>query len=305
MTPADSGIIADATPVHLTARASGTAPFRYAWTLGDGNESAEAALDHIYVDEGTYTVSVSVTDADGRTASASRELLARRLDGTWRMRQFGWRYELRQTGNILSGRVIGQDEVEYSGVVPLIGSIGPPNRVSITAPDFTPVGFTGIPSLDLQSLAGTADFVVPRAETLDRTSSLPPTTPDAPVGGNSVSLVSLTPPVGATLREGDTFSIRYSYTKGDVSYAEGLAFIRDDGREFLNFEGGFGSGRLEGETALTVTLNRVNGYLTFGQGHRVDALWVVGPRPLFDGTFAIRRSNVVYSQPIELDYRIE
>lgn len=315
VSPSGTGIVANATEVGLSASGTGAQPLRYSWTLGDGTDATGPQVSHVYEDEGSYTATLTVTDGEGRTATASVTILARRLDGTWRMRQFGWRYELRQLGTVLSGRVIGQDEVEYSGVVPLVGQIEQPNTVSFTAPNFSPVGFTGTPDLALDTLTGTAEFAVPRSENLDRTSVLPPIagTPPAPTpiptpappfsNANEVRVDTLIPPVGSTLREGDFFSIGYTYRKSDASYFEGLALIRDDGREFMTAAAG--GEALEAEGGMSVTLIPANGVLGFARGHTIDALWVVGTRPLFDERFEIVRSNVVYSQPIELDYRVE
>jgi PKD repeat protein len=47
----------------------GTAPYRYAWTFGDGGSSTLPAPDHTFVTSGTYNVSVNVTDATGASAT--------------------------------------------------------------------------------------------------------------------------------------------------------------------------------------------------------------------------------------------
>jgi len=316
VSPAGTGIIANATSVSLRASGSGVAPLSHAWMLGDGSEATGPEVSHVFRDEGTYTVTLTTTDGDGQIATASAQILARRLDGTWRMRQFGWRFELIQQGTSLSGRVIGQDDTDYSGVVPLVGRIEPPNLVSFSAPGFTPVGFTGSPDVALDTLTGTADFAVPRAESLDRTSVLPPNdepppaptptpTPAPPLTlPNQMRIDFLMPPVGSTLREGDTITIDYTYRKADEDYWEGLALIRDDGREYLDSLSL--GGRLDDAKGLYgVTLLPINGVLGFARGHTIDALWVVGPLPLRTSDSSIVWSNVAYSQPIELRWRVE
>jgi PKD repeat protein len=43
----------------------------YAWDFGDGATSTKASPAHVYADNGTYTVTLAVTDAGGSTASAT------------------------------------------------------------------------------------------------------------------------------------------------------------------------------------------------------------------------------------------
>ncbi len=50
---------------------SGTAPFSYAWTFGDGGSSTSQSPSHTYTAAGTYHPSLTITDAAGRTASAT------------------------------------------------------------------------------------------------------------------------------------------------------------------------------------------------------------------------------------------
>ncbi|HXW67936.1 MAG TPA: PKD domain-containing protein [Thermoplasmata archaeon] len=49
----------------------GTAPFTYAWTLGDGSTAATASVTHTYGSSGTYSVGLTVTDAAGVSAKAT------------------------------------------------------------------------------------------------------------------------------------------------------------------------------------------------------------------------------------------
>ncbi len=50
---------------------AGNAPYSYFWNFGDGTTSAASAPVHVYASQGTYAVSLTVTDATGFTASAS------------------------------------------------------------------------------------------------------------------------------------------------------------------------------------------------------------------------------------------
>jgi PKD repeat protein len=49
----------------------GTPPFTSSWNFGDGTTATSTAVNHSFVTAGTFTVRLTVTDADGRTANAS------------------------------------------------------------------------------------------------------------------------------------------------------------------------------------------------------------------------------------------
>jgi PKD domain len=64
------GTLWTANPITFSASVSnGIDPKTYLWTFGDGKTSASAAPAHSYVAAGTYTVAVTVTDANGRQAT--------------------------------------------------------------------------------------------------------------------------------------------------------------------------------------------------------------------------------------------
>ncbi len=66
---------AEGSPVALLAPLSGgTAPFRYAWSFGDGSASAFAAPLHTYNRTGTYTVQVWVNDSSGGGTHATLQV---------------------------------------------------------------------------------------------------------------------------------------------------------------------------------------------------------------------------------------
>src|SRR2546426_398384 len=49
----------------------GTAPYTYAWTLGDGTSGTGAQITHTYTQTGSFQTTVVVTDGNGGTASGS------------------------------------------------------------------------------------------------------------------------------------------------------------------------------------------------------------------------------------------
>ncbi len=51
---------------------NGTSPYTYNWNFGDGTSSSEANPIHQFTSEGTYNVTLTVTDAEGRTTTYSR-----------------------------------------------------------------------------------------------------------------------------------------------------------------------------------------------------------------------------------------
>lgn len=61
-------------PVQFTAQATdpdGDTPLTYAWSFGDGGTSQQQNPAHTYTQPGTYDAMVTVTDATGRSSSAS------------------------------------------------------------------------------------------------------------------------------------------------------------------------------------------------------------------------------------------
>jgi PKD repeat protein len=53
----------------------GTPPYTYHWDFGDGQEANVQNTRHTYEDPGSYTVTLTVTDATGQTASDSTEVI--------------------------------------------------------------------------------------------------------------------------------------------------------------------------------------------------------------------------------------
>jgi PKD repeat protein len=53
------------------------------WDFGDGTSSGELSPEHTYEIPGTYTATLTATDGDGETGSASVEIDVTEFDGNW------------------------------------------------------------------------------------------------------------------------------------------------------------------------------------------------------------------------------
>jgi hypothetical protein len=70
----------DSTDIPFTHRFEanadgGTPPYTYHWSFGDGQEANVQNTRHTYENPGTYTATLTVTDATGQTASESTEVI--------------------------------------------------------------------------------------------------------------------------------------------------------------------------------------------------------------------------------------
>jgi len=63
----------------------------YSWDFGDGSVGTGQVINHAYTAAGTYTVTLTVTDDGGDTATTTKTIEARTLSGKWRATgsQFG------------------------------------------------------------------------------------------------------------------------------------------------------------------------------------------------------------------------
>ena len=168
--PDGTGILAGATEARFTAIVT---PYpgpslSYEWDFGDGTRATGAAPSHVFA-AGSFEVALTARSGDGAVASARRTVVSRTIDGTWRGETFNWVFELRQQGRGITGRVLGQGDLRYSGTVPLEGAIDAPNVVRFSVPNFPPLGFTGPPDAGVERMTGQIEFLIPRPESLVRT----------------------------------------------------------------------------------------------------------------------------------------
>ena len=73
----------------------------YLWEFGDGETSTVQTPSHRYQDEGAYTVTLTVTDNDGKSASASETLRVDQRDGTLNA-DFSWSPKNPSAGSAVS-----------------------------------------------------------------------------------------------------------------------------------------------------------------------------------------------------------
>jgi PKD repeat protein len=65
-----------ASPLTVVATATPTPGATYAWDFGDGTQGSGQKVRHLYPKAGAYTITLTVTGADGTTASSTSQVLA-------------------------------------------------------------------------------------------------------------------------------------------------------------------------------------------------------------------------------------
>ena len=117
----------------------------YNWSFGDGTFASGMAVTHIYESNGTFDVTLTVSDGSSTTAVDSR-ITARTLTGLWRLSQPGFRdtraYDLQQTGGALAGNAILGNGVRL-GIFTALSRVADPRQVALEHSDSA--GFTSPP----------------------------------------------------------------------------------------------------------------------------------------------------------------
>jgi PKD repeat protein len=133
------------------------------WDFGDGGTATGANPTHAYSRTGSFTVTLTVSDAKHQVTAPSLTVNVKNLTATWRgplrsgTTTFNSVVPLTQSGNNLSGSYADQTGGTGSTVT---GSIDPATggiTFTVTVPGFTPWTFTGTVDGDVNNLNGVAN----------------------------------------------------------------------------------------------------------------------------------------------------
>ena len=85
-----SGVaLVGATRVTFTGSGAGDGALSYSWSFGDGASATGQTVTHVFATEGTFNVTLTVTDTRGGSATAAVVVEARSLSGRWTPLQNG------------------------------------------------------------------------------------------------------------------------------------------------------------------------------------------------------------------------
>src|SRR5438034_2620118 len=68
--------------IFVASATGGVRPYNYSWSFGDSTTGSGSPVSHIYQSDGSYTVILTVTDANSQTASAIMTLAVKHRDGS-------------------------------------------------------------------------------------------------------------------------------------------------------------------------------------------------------------------------------
>jgi PKD repeat protein len=132
------------------------------WDFGDGGTGTGANPTHAYTRAGSFTVTLTVSDAKHKVTAPSLTVNVKSLTATWRgplrgSTTFNTVVPLTQNGTSLSGSYTDQAGGAGSTVT---GSVDPSNGAvtfTVTVPGFAPWTFTGTVDGDVNNLNGVAN----------------------------------------------------------------------------------------------------------------------------------------------------
>lgn len=128
------------------------------WEFGDGTSSSSSVggpapptrVTHVYAAPGTYTARVTITNADGESATAQTTVIVKTLTGRWRVGTGATFYDFVQTAATFSGSFNSGTAVVRS----LSGTVNATFPI-IRFTESNGASFTGTPSADADTISGT------------------------------------------------------------------------------------------------------------------------------------------------------
>lgn len=80
----------------------------YSWNFGDGQASTGQSVQHIFNTAGTFTVTLTIQDSKGSSATSSQSVTVKSLTAEWLDTDKRWTITIRQSGGTFTG------EIEFS-----------------------------------------------------------------------------------------------------------------------------------------------------------------------------------------------
>jgi len=151
------------TELTFSATATNLSSPSFSWDFGDGASVLGQSVTHTYGAEGSFTVRVTASGAEG-TVSDTLDLSARSVSGVWVKEMppgsmYGDTLEIEQQGANLVGTWIVlrlEDNAEFHN--PLSGTLEPPNRFAIHDHGICQTDYTGTYEAELNQMVGETDF---------------------------------------------------------------------------------------------------------------------------------------------------
>lgn len=128
------------------------------WEFGDGTSSSSSVggpapptrVTHVYAAPGTYTARVTITNADGESATTQTTVIVKTLTGRWRVGTGATFYDFAQIAATFSG--------SFSSGTAVLRTVSGTVNTTFPVIRFTEsngASFTGTPSVDADTISGT------------------------------------------------------------------------------------------------------------------------------------------------------